>query len=317
MALHAPPRPPAAESDIDAGVIEDARARQRSHRRVGAILFVVAITAGALVVSFRGGGSGGNAAAVTPGPEGSGANGASTKAFQGAPTTQRNGYGVLDRACPLAAPNRYLPARAGCVDVKRVDLTGVGQSDVVIVYSLLNHRHPYWYAGRVPSAIAKDFVPEHPYLKVLLPNGASVTTQIRGPRGTWAASIDFIEHLANPSRRELILGVTRGSFGGQEVAYGMQNGRLIAAGPVLNYGGDSADAAGFTCRDRNAPGIVQRTFQLIGPGISGWWRETIEAYSWNGAKLTPTNKRTTKVHGRPPRSLSELGTECGPTASYS
>ena len=56
MALQAPssPRPPK-EEDVEAGVIEDARARQRRFRVIGAALIAAAVVAGGLIVGFTGG----------------------------------------------------------------------------------------------------------------------------------------------------------------------------------------------------------------------------------------------------------------------
>jgi hypothetical protein len=52
-----PPRPPEVQDDVDAGVIEDARARERKHRRVGAVAVLAAAIAAGLLLTF-GGGSG-------------------------------------------------------------------------------------------------------------------------------------------------------------------------------------------------------------------------------------------------------------------
>lgn len=314
MALDTPPRlPPLADGDIEGGVIEDARARQRSHRRV-AILLLFAVIVGALILSFNGGG-GSDVGGVRGGSSGSGGgagHGAASAAFDGAPTTQRDGYGVTDRACPLAPPNRYLPPRAGCVEVKRADLTGDGQQDLVIVYSVLSRRHPWWYDGPVPAEIAHDFVPEHPYLKVVFPSGKSATALIRGPRGTYASAIDFLSEVGQLAGDEIFVEATREVGGGADVVYGLRHNRLVAAGPTLVYGGDSGYRAGFTCVRRGAPGVIERTFALTGPTIYGAWKETETTYSWQGARLAQTSQRTFTEHGQPSRADSAAGTDCGP-----
>lgn len=63
MSVQAAQRPPdptgLVPDDLDAGVIEDARARQRKYRRRGAALIATVIAIGALVVGFGGGGGSG------------------------------------------------------------------------------------------------------------------------------------------------------------------------------------------------------------------------------------------------------------------
>lgn len=53
--------------DVDAGVIEDARTRQRKYRMFGAALIAAAIAAGGLIVGFAGGGGGGSGTGRTGG----------------------------------------------------------------------------------------------------------------------------------------------------------------------------------------------------------------------------------------------------------
>ena len=54
--VQTPPRPPEVENDIDAGVIEEARGRQRKQRRAGALVALAAVIAAGLLVAFGGGG---------------------------------------------------------------------------------------------------------------------------------------------------------------------------------------------------------------------------------------------------------------------
>jgi photosystem II stability/assembly factor-like uncharacterized protein len=58
MAVQTPPIPPRTEPDIDAGVIDDARARQRRHQSAFATLLAVAAVVGLLVLGGSGGGGG-------------------------------------------------------------------------------------------------------------------------------------------------------------------------------------------------------------------------------------------------------------------
>jgi len=57
MVVQPPPSPLSTpDPDIDAGVIEDARKRQRRHRGIAGLLIAAAVAAGALIVGFVGGG---------------------------------------------------------------------------------------------------------------------------------------------------------------------------------------------------------------------------------------------------------------------
>ena len=67
MAVQSPPMPPSLEQGIEAGVIEDARARQRRHRMIGAaILALAALAAAGLILGFAGGRGSGRLAGSTP-----------------------------------------------------------------------------------------------------------------------------------------------------------------------------------------------------------------------------------------------------------
>jgi len=72
--VQTPPSPPSTpDPDIDAGVIEDARKRQRRHRRIAGLLIAAAVAAGALIVGFGGGGGASGAGGHAAGdPSGSG-----------------------------------------------------------------------------------------------------------------------------------------------------------------------------------------------------------------------------------------------------
>src|ERR1700756_4840610 len=62
MVLHAPASPTSPQDeDVEAGVIEDARARQRKHRGIGAALIAAAVLAVGLILGFTGGGGGSRA----------------------------------------------------------------------------------------------------------------------------------------------------------------------------------------------------------------------------------------------------------------
>ncbi|HWD69192.1 MAG TPA: hypothetical protein VG293_03295 [Solirubrobacteraceae bacterium] len=303
MVVQAPPlHTVITETEVDAGVIEEARRRQRLHRRIaGSVLALVA--AGALLAGMAtgGGGSGpgaSGAARPSDGDHGPALADASLKtAFPGAPVTQRNGFGVESNTCPLARPNRYLPARAGCVFVARADMTGDDRRDLVIVYSVLSRRHPDWFSGPVPIRIAKDFVPLHAYLKVVFPGGATVSIRIKGMRGTDTAAIDLITGAGGGGGDEVFLDVSQISSGATDVAYGVYDGRLVPAGVLLASGGDGAASFRFGCTAGTPPGIVSRAFVLIGPTIYSWWRETKVVYAWRAGRLVRVASATRRVRG--------------------
>jgi hypothetical protein len=298
----------------DGGVIEDARARERRHRRIGGALVVAALVAGALIAGMSGGGGGGSLGGHAGGrPSGSGA-GAGTAhpsesgAFPGAPATQPNGYGVASRACPLAAANRYLPARSGCVTAIRADLNGDGRPDLILVYSRLGRRIPSsWYAGGVPASLRHDFVADAAYLKVVLAGGGSASVEIAG---AWAGAVDAVAHLDGTPSSEVLLEVSRISSGASDVAYGLSNGPLVPAGVTLFAGGDSAAKSGFDCVPGNPPRLIQRTFELIGPTVYGWWRETSVIYAWHGPRLVQISSHTFKRRGVVPASEIGIGHTC-------
>jgi hypothetical protein len=290
--------PPSVEA-ADAGVIEEARARQRSHRRVGGALVAVALTTAALIAGIAGGGGGAgrHAGGQTSGPPpGAGsAHASASGVFPGAPSTQPNGNGVASRACPLAQPNRYLPSRSGCVTAIRADINGDGRSDLILVYSRLGRQHPYWYAaGSVPPSLKHDFVADAAFLKVVLAGGGSASVKVDG---AWAAAVDAIAHVNDGPGKEIFLEVSRISSGASAVAYAFLDGSLVPAGVTLSYGGDSAANAGFDCLAGNPPQLVQRTFALIGPTVYGWWRETDVVYDWSGPKLVQIGSRTFRRRG--------------------
>jgi hypothetical protein len=309
-----PPTPPESDSEIEAGVIKDARARQRRHRRIGGLLVAAAIGAGALIAGIAGGGGGAGSGGHAGGqPAGSGAGGGAvhasvSNAFPGAPATQANGYGVETDLCPLAPPNRYLPARSGCVTVRRVDVNGDGKPDLILAYSRLGRRHPYSYAGQ-PSSLRRDFPAKAAFLKVVLAGGTSVSTRINETKPQ-AVAIDAIAHVNDEPGSEIFLETGRISSGATGVAYGFHDGRLVPAGVMLGYGGDSAAQADFNCLPGNPPRFVQRSFELIGPNVSSWWQETAVTYAWHGPKLVKIASRTFKRYGALKISNQGIGHGC-------
>ena len=273
-----------------------------------------ALVAGALIAGISSGGGGGGTGGHAGGrPSGSGA-GAGTAhltesgAFPGAPSTQHNGYGVASRACPLAAANRYLPARSGCVTAIRADVNGDGRPDLILVYSRLGRRIPSsWYTGSVPSSLRHDFVADGAFLKVVLAGGGNASVRIAG---AWAAAVDAVAHVNGTPSSEVLLEVSRISSGASDVAYGLSDDRLVPAGVTFFAGGDSAAKSGFECVSAAPPRLIQRTFELIGPTVYGWWRETNVIYAWHGPRLVRLSRRTFKRRGAVPASEIGIGHTC-------
>lgn len=315
MVLWAPPHPPPqVVPGVDGGVIEDARARERRHRRIGGALLAAALAVGLLIAGMAGGGGDGGVGGHTGGRPSGSAGGvgsghaSASKGFPGAPSTQPNGYGVASRACPLVSPNRYLPARSGCVTAVRADMNGDGRPDLILVYSLLGHRIPSsWYAGGVPPILRHDFVADAAFIKVVLAGGGGASARIAG---AWAAAVDAVAHVTGDPSREVFLEVSRTSSGASVVAYGFRDSHLVPAGATLYEGGDSAAQSGFGCLPGNPPRIIQRTFLLIGPTIYGWWRETNVIYAWYGPRLVQISSRTFRRHGAVSASDTGFGQDC-------
>jgi hypothetical protein len=70
VAVQTPPIPPSPDQEIEAGLIEDARARQRRHRGIFAALVAAGLLAAGLIVGFAGGGGGGSAGGRSAGGDG-------------------------------------------------------------------------------------------------------------------------------------------------------------------------------------------------------------------------------------------------------
>jgi len=191
----------------------------------------------------------------------------------------------------------------------RADVTGDGRMSLILVYSRLSRGHPNWFAGgTTPPSLQHDFVAEAAFLKIVLANGTSATARLPQARAAW---IDAISHVNDNPGGEIFLDAGRSSSGGWMLAYGYQDGRLVPAGVTLNYGGDSADGAGFSCLPGSPPRLIQRTYSLIGPTIYAWWQQTNIAYTWHGPRLVQTAKRTFKRYGAVTSSQTSMGHGCG------
>jgi hypothetical protein len=314
MVVQAPP-PPGVDDAIEDGVIEDARRRQQRHRQIGALLLSL-IAASALIVGLVAGGGGGAGsgggmpmASPSGGFGGTGGAHAGANEFPGAPVTQVGGYGVSTDYCPLATANRYLPARSGCITVRRADVDGDGRPDLIIVYSTLSHRRAPSFDAE-PASQRHDFGAKAAFLEVVFAGGTTVTTQIRATALAHVAAIDAVAHVNDDPGDEIFLEVQRISSGATGLAYGYHAGRLVAAGVDLSYGGDSASASGFDCEAGRPPRVIQHAYRLIGPTIYAWWKETETVLAWRGPRLVGVNSRSFKEHGAPKGTDLGIGRGC-------
>lgn len=320
MVIQAPPAPPEPKPDIDAGVIEDARRRQRTHRLVGVLATVAAAVIG-LVVGF-GGGSGGNdhIGGQGPSPKAPGSGGAAVLAnseFPGAPVSQNDADGVSSWECPLAPASRFLPTRSGCVTAIRADMTGDGRADLVIVYSHLNHTSGYYPGG--PTKWRHYFGASDATVEIVLPNGERISTRLAASNAghsypVHAAAVIAVKHVNNEPGDELFLQISEISSGSTAMAYGLDHGRLVPAGALLAYGADSGVQAGFSCNTTTQPPeVVQRTFVLGARGFAARWKETKLTYAWHGPKLVKIRSQTIAGSRNRPSSQLGPGSGCGPT----
>jgi hypothetical protein len=212
--------------------------------------------------------------------------------WYGAPHDQpgawRNGGATV---CPLAPPNRYLPARAGCVSVAFGDVVGDGQTDLILLYGLLSTRPGAggYYASRFT-------------LEVRRPNGATLRTPIQNAET--APTILGGRDVNNRRGMELFIREAAISSGQTAGVYTFDGNAIRHVGD-FSYGGDSAVVQGFSCRVGPPATITQRVYLLEGPSRTGVWQRTDTTYTWAGPNLRRTTERTTHTHGIPPSSQQQ------------
>ena len=316
MAVQTPPTPstvadqPGFAPGVDAGVIEDARARQRRQRRVGLVLLAAAVAALSAGIWTGGGGGGGNDGGHPGGrPSGSGggplpALASASARFPGAPPTT-GVSGVQSQVCPLAPPNRYLPPHSGCVSSRLADIDGDGRPDLIIAYSRMGQWVPS-YPGE-PAGLRRNHEARAAFLRVILADGTRVTRRIGVAR---AAGIDAVAHVSAEPGAEVFLEVQHISSGATVDAYGLHAGRLVPAGVALEYGGDSGVQAGFNCVS-NPPRVIQTLLSFIGPNeFTRSWRETRVVYAWHGLRLVQTGRRTLRRLVRLRSAETRIGPGC-------
>ena len=204
------------------------------------------------------------------------------------------GAGAL---CALAKRQGYMPVRDTCVSALRADVTGDGRPDLVLLYD----------RTRPGPAGSVRFGPYR--LKVIPAGGGVLESRVAsaGPPDVIVAA----GHVNDEPGVDLFVQVARISSGSGVAIYSDQGDRLVRARVTLTYGGDSGSRFGFSCIRTPAPAIVQRSYELLGPGIGGRWREKIDTYRWSGPRLRRTGSRSTVHHGWPGAGLVGVGAGCG------
>ena len=191
----------------------------------------------------------------------------------------------------------WVPARDTCVNALDADVTGDGRADLVLLYD----RTRPGPGGSVSFG---------PYTLKVIPAGGGVL-ESRIPSALPPDVIVAAAHVNDEPGVDLFIQVARISSGSGVAIYSDDGGRLIRSSVTLTYGGDSGVRFGFSCVRTPAPAIVQRSYELLGPGIGGRWREKIETYRWNGPRLQRTGSRSTTHRGWPGAGLVGVGAGCG------
>ena len=227
---------------------------------------------------------------------------AASRAFPGAPVSQTDQGGIASASCAVAPVSRYLPAGSGCVTVRRADLSGNGQTDLVLVYSLRTHSR--FDVPGVPAAIRRRYIAKQAMLRVITPGGATITTTL----STREAAVLAVSHVSNTPGEEIFLQVNEISSGSTADAYTLVRGRLVHTG-YFGYGGDSGVQAGFSCLADPAR-LVQRVFTPLGSLLTAPWKETETIYAWHGPQLVKLSRRTLRHPSPLPHTEVTVGSGC-------
>jgi hypothetical protein len=199
--------------------------------------------------------------------------------------------------CALAKREGFVPARDTCVSALSTDVTGDGRADLVLLYD----RTQPGPGGSVRFG---------PYTLKVIPAGGGVL-ESRVPSALPPDVIVAARHVNDEPGVDLFIQVARISSGSGVAIYSDRGGRLVRSRVTLTYGGDSGVRFGFACIRAPAPAIVQRSYELLGPGIGGRWRERIDTYRWSGPTLHRTSSRFAIHHGWPGAGLVGVGAGCG------
>lgn len=190
-------------------------------------------------------------------------------------------------ACPAASPSRYLPKDAGCVTVRRADITGNGSSDVVILFGRLN-------AKRIPTSFT---------LEVIEAGGSVLTANV--PQPDLNPTIALIRNVNGRPGAEIFVHEGHVTTEEEMGVYAFDGRGLRRAGG-LSYGGEDAGIRfGFTCRTSTPAQIVEHEFLEQTP-FKGVWKRRDTTFRWVGARLVRGASRTTVAKPAP----AEVGVHC-------
>jgi hypothetical protein len=129
-AIQTPPHPPEVDNNVDAGVIEDARARQRKQRRAAAVVALATVIAVGLLLGSGGGGGRSGGGHVSKG-NGGGAGGFASHVVLAAPGAATGGQiAAATSGCeneggyPTYTPGRVILAQASARYTALISLAG-------------------------------------------------------------------------------------------------------------------------------------------------------------------------------------------------
>lgn len=291
MTVTAPPRPDH-QDELDA-LIEEARRRAR-RRRARNALVALAVAGGGLYAAFGhgGGGSGADGRSLSGGAAGRPGASAAGQQFADAPHSQR--FSEFGR-CPQAPPSRYLPARAGCLSVRRADVDGDGRTDLVLLYARLDSR------GFPRSRRHGDS--DRFTLEVVRARGGVATTAV--PRSDLNTTFLRARNLDGRPGIELLVHEYHVTTTEGLGVYTFERGALRRPRGFVFDGSDAGLAFGVTCR-RGAPAtIIQHDFAERIP-FREIWDRTDTTYRWAGARLRREGVQRVKA----PPTGNQIGLHC-------
>lgn len=303
------------ESGIEAGIIKDARARQRRHRTVGSIVLALVIAAGWVTLGLTGGGGGGGGGSPTGGPSPAApapavGHATGSKAFPGAPVTHPGSIDESGSACHRAPANRYLPRWSGCVSARIANVAG-GEPSLVLVYSTLGH-HPYLDARKGthdPYYVAKQAM-----LRVVERTGQVLGTPIApvDRNATTVAVLLATARLARTPGEQMLLWTASVSNVNYAEIYSLAHGRLVVAGPTLQYTSRSPTSpSGFSCQAGTPPRVTQNFFNLDGHGdLFARYQQVSVTYAWHGPRLVRVSRNVTQHNHPVPPAQARVGATC-------
>jgi hypothetical protein len=189
--------------------------------------------------------------------------------------------------CPVAPANRYLASHSGCVSVRRADVEGHGQQNLVVLFARLN-------AKRQATSFALELVsPQGTTTKITVPRSGMNMTIARLRNVNGVPGVEIFVHEGHVTTEEL-MGV-----------YAL-DGHSLRRAARLPYGGEDAGIRfGFTCHTASPASIVEHKFEEQAP-FKGVWKRTDTTYQWVGASLHRVASKASTAKPTP----AEVGAHC-------